>query len=356
MALPAKLNWKTMTMGPGMTKKRGTMKHDRKATIKDVAKLAGVSTATVSRVINGDAKVRPETAQIVQNTIDSTGYTMNRIAQSLKTNRTQTIGIIAPEFSNEFFMNVVSGIEDELKERGYSVILCSSRENRQEEESQLILLKEKSVDGIILIPGSSKGHHLKQASPIPLVLVDRLTGDFPCDAVLADNFMGAYDSVNSVISLGGVERVGFIGGDRQLSTARERYDGFAAALKEAGLTPHDGDVLFGDYHSSSGYKLMRQLMEMRNPPRHVFISNYFMHLGAAQYLLEKGSRSQGLHIISFDDMPLASFFPYSSLIVAQPMVEMGHEAARLLLERIDGNHEDFPRIVRLPTIQRHIQS
>jgi LacI family transcriptional regulator len=343
----------------------------KNATVKDVAQKAGVSTATVSRVLNGDKKVKPETAQLVKETITQLGYRMNRVARSLKTNKTHTIGIIAPEFSNEFFMNLVSGIEDEIKKEGYSVILCSSRENRDEEEAQLALLIEKNVDGIIIIPGSSRGSHFESAAPTPLVLVDRLTSDYPCDAVLADNFTGAFEAVYSVVQKG-TRRVGFIGGDRQLSTARERYDGYAAALAKGDLPLRQGDILFGDYHSSSGYNLMKKLMESTEPPRYIFISNYFMHLGAAQYLLERtadrhqngrertdrernGRERQALkdlHIISFDDMPLASFFPYSSLIVAQPMVEMGHRAARLLLERIGGNREGFPRVIRLATSQR----
>lgn len=323
------------------------------ATVKDVAQKAGVSTATVSRVLNGDRRVKPETAALVNRAIGDLGYRMNRVARSLKTARTQTVGVVAPEFGNEFFMGLVTGIEKVLKKAGYSVFLCSSREKPEEEKSQLRLLNEKGVDGMIVIPASSSGSHFKSLEPTPLVLVDRLTPDYPCDAVLADNFEGAREAVASVIA-GGARRFAFLGGDRKLSTARERYEGFMRALEEGGLTPREEDILFGDYHSRSGYELMARLMEGDDPPRHIFISNYFMHLGAAQYLLEKEGIHGDLHLVSFDDMPLVAFFPYSSVIIAQPMVEMGEEAARLLLRRMGGDRHDFPRMERLPTRRRDI--
>jgi LacI family transcriptional regulator len=330
------------------------MKSERKATVKDVAEKAGVSTATVSRVLNGDARVKPDTVLLVNRTIEELGYRMNRVARSLKTSRTHTIGVIAPEFRNEFFMNIVTGIEEELKKKGYSVILCSSRERREEETELIGMLRDKGVDGIILIPGSSEGEHLNSVLPLPLVLVDRTVDGYPCDAVVGDNYRGAYNAVGMALGEG-ARRIGFIGGDMNLSTARERFGGYGAALREKGLTARNGDILFGDYHEESGYRLMGELMGREDPPDYVFIANYFMHLGAARYLLEQKSPFPGLHILSFDDMPLASFFPYSSIIVAQPMEEMGRRAAELLLTRVEKKSEEKDhRVIRLETTLRKV--
>ncbi len=323
---------------------------NRTVTVKDVATHAGVSTATVSRVINGDPKVKPETAKHVQDSIKALGYRMNQVARSLKTNKTHTIGIIAPEFSNDFFMNIVTGVEQELQQFGYSVILCSSSEDVIKEKEQIQLLNEKNVDGAIIIPGSHTGKHFSLFQKKPIVLVDRTVEDFKTDAVLSDNYRGAFEAVQYSIGKG-ARRIGFLGGDMGLTSARERYEGYLAALEEGGLEADDSIILFGDYHIQSGYTLMNTLMKQPQPPRHIFISNYFMHLGAARYLMENPGNPSGLHILSFDDMPLASFFPYSSIIIAQPMEEIGRKAAGILLERISGNSSE-PREIRLPTTMR----
>lgn len=327
---------------------------DANATVKDVAEAAGVSTATVSRVLNGDAKVRPETAARVMEQVEKLGYRMNRIARSLKTNRTHTIGIVAPEFKNEFFMSIVTGIEESLKQENYSVILCSSRESREEEEERLRLLKEKSVDGVIIIPGCGRGEHFHVMDPTPMVLVDRLAEGYEGDAVLSDNLQGSFEAVSLSLAKG-AKRIGFLGGDMQLSSARERYEGYLKALKGYGKSRNPELELFGNYHEESGYELMKSLMERDDPPDHVFISNYFMHIGAARFLLEQKEKHEGLHILSFDDMPLAAFFPYSGIIVAQPMEEIGREASRLLLSRIRGEQRERT-VLRLPTTLRIIKS
>jgi LacI family transcriptional regulator len=283
--------------------------------------------------------------------VESLGYRMNQVARSLKTNRTHSIGIIAPEFKNDFFMSIVTGIEDSLKQMNYTVILCSSRESLKEEEDRMRLLKEKNVDGVIIIPGSSRGEHFGIMENTPIVLVDRLVEGFESDAVLSDNLQGSYEAVDYSLKRG-ARRIGFIGGDMSLTSARERYEGYLSALKDFKIEVEPNLVLFGDYHEKSGYQLMQSLMEQDSPPDHVFISNYFMHLGAARFLLQ--SEHKGLHILSFDDLPLAAFFPYTSIIVAQPMEEIGRKAAELLIQRIGGSKEKI-KILRLPTQMRVLE-
>lgn len=320
-------------------------------TVKDVAKLAGVSTATVSRVINHDPRISEATREKVLACMQELDYKVNNIARSLKTNRTQTVGFVCPELANDFFMNIAKGVEDELKRHGYSVVICNSNESVEEEEERLQLLSEKCVDGIIVIPASSEGSHFTrfQEAGIPLILIDRLVEDFTTDAVLVDNINGCYGAIEYLIGKG-VRRIGFIGGDMRVTSAKERYDGYRRALKDYCIPLEEEIVKFGDFHAQSGYDLMKELSTAANPPEYVFIANYFMHLGAVKYLMERRKKGeQTAALANFDDMELSSVLGFSRVRVSQPMTEIGNKAAQLVLERIRGEELPFPQITRLKT-------
>ncbi|HOJ11289.1 MAG TPA: LacI family DNA-binding transcriptional regulator [Clostridiales bacterium] len=320
-------------------------------TVKDVARMAGVSTATVSRVINDDPRISRETSEKVKKCISDLDYRVNNIARSLKTSRTYTIGFIAPEITNDFFMSIAKGVEDESRKYGYSIIVCNSNESIKEEEDRIRLLSEKCVDGIIIIPASDEGkhfNHLKELN-MPVVLVDRLVNNFESDAVLVDNINGTYSAIEYLINMGH-GRIGFISGDLKLTSAMERYQGYKRALSDYCIPYDEKIVKFGDFHIRGGYDMMKKLCEADNPPSAVFISNYFMHVGATKYLMEedinKGKRSSGQNnkniiIASFDDMELSTLLGFCKLRVAQPMMEIGSKAAQLLLGRINN---DFERI------------
>ncbi|HHV95216.1 MAG TPA: LacI family transcriptional regulator [Clostridiaceae bacterium] len=337
-------------------------------TAKDVAKLAGVSTATVSRVINNDPRISENTRARVMKCINELNYKVNNIARSLKTNRTYTIGFIAPEISNEFFMNVARGVEDEARKYGYSIIICNSNESIEEEENRIKLLCEKCVDGIIIIPTSNEGKHFNylKKQNIPVVLADRLVENFQSDAVLVDNINGTYSAIEYLIN-NGYRRIGFISGDLKLTSAIERYEGYRRALKDYCI-PYDSSIVkFGDFHVECGYRLMKELYEAENTPPVVFISNYFMHIGATKYLLEVNMRRNQINyrncndyhnndeennemrsennekdimIASFDDMELSALLGFCKLRVAQPVTEIGRQAARLLLNRIEQKRQE----------------
>ena len=321
------------------------------ATIRDVANLAGVSTSTVSRVINDDSRISDETKKRVLGCIRQLDYRVNNIARSLKTKQTRTIGFIAPEIANDFFMQVARGVETELKSLGYSVIICNSNESEKEEEERIRLLWDKRVDGIIVIPATGKGNHLRLLTTlaIPAILVDRLPMGFVADAVLVNNLEGSKRAVLMLFE-NGARRIGFIGGDMTLSSARERYEGYISAYREFGLEPETSLVRFGDFHVASGYSLMRELMELPEPPQHVFISNYFMSIGGSRYLIEnRNSLPEGFMLATFDDMEMTPLFGIPRITVAQPIREIGREAALLLIKRIKGDDTPFPQIIRLET-------
>lgn len=306
-------------------------------TLKDVAKHAGVSAATVSRVISDDFRITATTKKKVRSSINELGYKVNNIARSLKTNKSHIIGFICPELCNSFFMKIAKGVEDELRKNGYSMILCNSNENVDVEEECIKLLSEQCVDGIIVIPASNKGKHFKQVndSGIPVVLVDRLVEDYDFDAVLVDNMRGSYSAIEYLIN-NGQTRIGFIGGDMKLTSAKERYKGYTRALKGYCIPIEEEIIKFGDFHEQSGYTLMKELMEMDYPPDNVFISNFAMHVGASKYLIKNRAKlSHSVSITSFDDIELTSSLDFSKIIISQPMIEIGSKASDLLLNRID---------------------
>jgi LacI family transcriptional regulator len=321
------------------------------ATIKDVAKLAGVSTATVSRVVNDDPRISGKTKERVLHCIGELDYKINNIARSLKTSRTYTIGFICPEISNNFFMSIAKGLEDELRKHGYSIIICNANEDVEQEKERIRLLCEKCVDGIIIIPSTGKGEHFNRLKElgIPVVLVDRLVEDFITDAVLADNINGSYSAVEHLINQGS-RRIGYIGGDIRLTPARERDEGYRRALGDYCIPVEDEIIRYGDFHIESGYQKMEELMRLTNPPENIFITNYYMHVGATKYLVENKEKiPRPIAITSFDDMELASVLGYSSVLVSQPMGEMGNRAAQLILGRIKMEDAAFPQVVRLKT-------
>ncbi len=320
-------------------------------TIKDVAREAGVSTATVSRVINNDNRITPATRQRVLRVVSRLNYKVNTIARSLKSKRSLTVGMVVPEIDNVFFMRVARGVEDHLGEKGYSMIVVNARESRLREEGAVELLLEKQVDGIIVVPSERDGSHLKMIhdAQAPVVLVDRLVEGFQSDAVLVDNEEATFHAMMDLIDAGR-RNFGFIGGFREIFTAEERYRGFRRAIEERNVPLNPDHVCFGDYHMESGYDLMKRLMESRVPPETLMVANYFMHIGAIRYLSFYRHRvPPSLFIATFDNMEFSSVSGVPGLSIAQPIDEIGRQAAAMLLRRIEGDSSEWPRIQRLPT-------
>lgn len=318
-------------------------------TVKDVARAAGVSTATVSRVVNDDPRISPKTRDRVLEAINRLDYKINNIARSLKTSRTYTIGFISPELTNDFFMGIAKGVEDELRKSGYNMIICNSNESAEEETDRLKLLCQKCVDGIIIIPATGDGTHFGwlKDSDIPVVLADRLAENFETDAVLADNMNGSYSIVEYLIAEGN-RRIGFIGGNMRLTPAAERYEGYRRALADYCIPYEEEIVKFGDFHVQGGYDLMKELINMEEPPTVVFISNHYMHIGATKYLMEhRDNVDSSFSIASFDDMELSSILGFCKIRASQPIMDIGSKAAQMLLSRINRDTVEPPRIFRL---------
>jgi LacI family transcriptional regulator len=320
-------------------------------TIRDVARIAGVSTATVSRVLNGEARVTPETAERVRQAVTELGYKMNQVARSLKTRATRTIGVVAPSLASDFFMLLAESMDRELSAYGYGLFVCSSRESVAEEESRLHLMAERLVDAVVMIPATDQGSHYLPflARGTPFVLVDRLVAEVEADAVLVDNAGGARDATRALIA-DGHRRIGFLGGSLEVSTARERYEGFRDAMAEAGLPVERDFVRFGSLHIESGYRSMAEMLARPGAPDAYFIVNADIHVGATNYLVTEGRAfPRRIVFASFDEMPYSPLLQFCRWSVSQPIDELGARAARMALDRIGGGRPGEPEIVRLAT-------
>jgi len=283
--------------------------------------------------------------------VEELGYAPNPFARGLKTSKSRTIGFIAPEFTNEFFMGIAKGVESRLRDQHYSLVICNANENVVDERERLSLLLERGVDGVIVIPSSAQGAHFQTAldQKVPLVLVDRLVDDFQGDAVLVDNIDGTTRALELALAAGHQD-IGFIGGNQNLTSARERYEGYCAVLQARGIPHRKELVRFGDFHVESGWRLMGELMTLAHPPPCVFLSNYFMHVGATKYLMEHRDQLKVIpELLSFDDLELSFSLGFCRTIVRQPIQEIGQKAAELLLGRMAGTGPEGPQVLRLKT-------
>jgi LacI family transcriptional regulator len=328
-------------------------------TIHDVAALAGVSTATVSRVLTSSGEVTQATKVRVLDAAGQLGYQANHAARSLKTRSTMTIAVIAPELANDFFMEVAEGIEQELDEQGYTMLLASSNNSVEEEKKRISIMTNRMVDGMVVIPAGSQGEHLQAVADqgMPMVLMDRIVEGADLDAVISDNEGGAFELTRTLLA-DGFKRITFVGGDITLSSARERLSGFARALAEAGIKPEPDWICLGGMKVEDGFKQMKAILGRKHPPEAMVAVNLLVHLGMERCLLSKGDSSPV--IAGFDESVYTPFLPACRYIAAQDAVGIGKQAGIRIIERIQEKKFGFTaensgnRIIRLPvTIKRH---
>ncbi len=318
------------------------------ATIKDVAKYAGVSVATVSKYING-GNVLDENRKLIDKAIKDLDYKVNIMARGLKTNETMTVGILIPSLTNLFFTTIVSNIENRLLEESYSTILCDYRENEELEKEKLNFLISKNVDGIIMVPSCLDDSKLIKGLQVdkPIVLIDRSLEGNNFDVVLTDNINGSYDAVEQLIYRGH-NRIGIICGPEEHYTAIERLTGYNRVHKDYGLVIDEELIRFGNYQVEGGYEEFIELMKLKFPPTAIFVTNYEMTLGTIMGINEMNIKiPDELSLIGYDNLQLAKIVKPSLSIVTQPMEKIGQTAANLILKRLNKDMTNFPSIYRL---------
>jgi LacI family transcriptional regulator len=331
-------------------------------TIKDVAAEAGVSIATVSRVLAPEASglVAEETRNRVIAAAEKLGYRVNYSARSLKRRSTMTIAVVFPELTNDFFMDVAEGIEKELFAKGYTMLLSSSRNSVDEEKKRVTMMADRMVDGMLIIPAGLQGDHLQSLSDkgMPTVLVDRIVEGTDLDAVISDNEEGTFRLTKALLA-DGFKRIAFVGGEKNVSAARDRLSGYTRALAEAGIESDESMICRGGMDVDDGYRHMAKLLKKRNPPEAMVAVNLMVHLGMERCLLdmrgpvENGSKPPVV-IAGFDESRYTPFLPACRYIASQDAVGMGKKAGRRIIEKIKEKKMDVEsrknteRIVRLP--------
>jgi LacI family transcriptional regulator len=317
---------------------------DKPATMRDIARHAGVSIGTVSHVINGTAGVRVKVADRVRRVMHRLGYRPSQLARGLRRKQTNILGMIVPDITNPFFPLVVRGVEDTAYQRGYRVVLCNADNDSGKEENYFRDLGSYRIAGLIMIPSAdSRLATLAASDPaIAVVCVDRGAKAWSGDTITVDNSGGAYQAVRHLISMGH-RRIATITGPMHVTNSIERLRGYQRALNEAGLKIVPEYAQEGRFDRISGYEKARILLRLIPRPTAIFAANDLIALGVLAALAEAElSCPQDVSLVGFDDLELSSFISPPLTSVAQPAYQMGVKAAVLLLKRLRG--EDSPPV------------
>jgi LacI family transcriptional regulator len=320
------------------------------ATIREVAKLAGVAPITVSRVLNKSGYTSEEVRQRVEKAVVQLNYVPNVLARSLRSKRTRMLALVLTDISNPFWTTVARGVEDAAREGGYNVIFCNTDESASKQNRYLETLIQKQVDGILLVPARSDESPIEflRKQKAQVVLLDRRLPYIYADVVRCDSKGGAFQLVQLLIRLGH-RRIAILSGPSGVSSADDRVAGYQSALQETGLKPEDQLIIHGDFSLESGYQMTRNLLAMSSRPTALFASNNFIAIGALKALHDAGiSVPEDMSVVGFDDLPAAIVVDPFLTVAVQPAYEMGNLATRRLLQRLDGQISDGIQEIVLP--------
>jgi DNA-binding LacI/PurR family transcriptional regulator len=326
------------------------------ASIHDVAQLAGVSVATVSRVLNSSESVTEATRAKVRSAMLRLGYTPNPSARTLRNNRTGLLALITPDIINPYFAAVASGVQDMCRKSKYQLILCSTGGDESIEISYLDLLSNKQVDGIIIAPPGTHSNPKSDAKiqnllnrNYPLVMIGRRfeSETVGCDIVTTNTAVGTREAMRHILD-GGHSRIAYLGGPNP-SVAKTRLATFRSSLSANGLIIDENLIFQTNLTLEDGYKICRKLLSVANRPTAIFAVNDMVAIGAMIALQESGIAIPAeMIVVGFDDIPLAAMFRPSLSTVVQPKYDLGHIAAERLIARIEGLVDRFETI-SLPT-------
>lgn len=315
--------------------------------IKDVADAAGVSTATVSRVLANKPHVRPEIRKQVLEVVRTLDYRPNRVARNLRAMKSNILALIVSDIQNPFFQKVSRAVEDEAYEQGYSVILCNNDENPKKEKMYLNLLRDENVAGIILSPTRQTADDFSEIARmnIPMVVIDRRVRNFDVDTILIDNMESAYALVSHLIQHGR-RRIGAVFGGNS-STGRERRKGYERALEDHGFKAAPELARYVNPRAEDGYQTIRKMLQLPKPPDAIFANNGLLANGAFRALRDsKCAIPGGIAFASFDDTPWSRLVVPAVTVIEQPTYEIGQLATELLLKRLD-NPSRSTRVITL---------
>ena len=318
------------------------------ATIKDVARLAGVSVSTISKYLNG-GNVLEENAEAIRKAIAELDYRVNPFARSLKTQKSRAIGVLLPEMTPPFFGSVVMSLDRTLREHGYHTLISCYSSSYGLERENLQFLINNGIDGLIYAPediSAEEFYDLTANCSIPTVQIDRMVQGVSSDTVLVDNSDAAYDAVTHLI-LRGHRRIAIITGPKSVYSAKERLVGYLRALSDNGILYDDNLVISGQYVFGTGYRALETLLELPEPPTAVFVTNYDFTIGLVTAARERGvSIPDDLDIFGFDCVEICTMMRPPLPVVHQPEVQIGVLAAEYLIQRLEG-YTGEPRVTKL---------
>ncbi len=315
--------------------------HTRGITIQDVARAAGVSVSTVSRVLNNKDDVAPETFQRTQDVIAELGYTTNLAARSLRSRRTGVIGLIMPELDDPFCLQILKGINQAILALDYDLIAYTSgsrkrRSKAEREQHYVSLLADSITDGVILVTPAAT----RFTTAAPIVAIDPNNECHSCVEVTAKNHAGALAATEYLISLGH-RRIGFIGGRLDLRCAQQRLQGYQDALRQAAIAADPDLITIGDFSRPTGRECAQRLLGLAQPPTAIFAANDQSAIGAIEAARASGRRVPAdLSVIGFDNIPEGAYFHPALTTVDQFIVKMGYVSTEMLIRRIQGEPPD----------------
>lgn len=322
-------------------------------TIKDIAKKANVSIATVSRVMNKKHEgIRPDTRERILKIIEETNYQPNTIAQSMVTNKTSTIGLIIPDIRNPFFPELVRGVEDHSKKYHYNVFLCNTDGDIQKEKEYLDLMTKKKVDGIIYantyVTIDDEIEKLLSKSNIPVVLIDRWEQKNKYSGVFIDNEKAGYMATKYLLSLSH-KKIGCITGPEHINNSKDRLNGYKKALKEAGIKVEDKYIQTGDYQIEGGYEAAATLLKQGEVTA-IFALNDLMAFGVYQIANETGVNiPEDVSVVGFDNIKYNNILHPKLTTVKQPIYNIGETSTNMLIEIIENSDKQNQEMIYLKT-------
>ncbi|WP_262704599.1 MULTISPECIES: LacI family DNA-binding transcriptional regulator [Streptomyces] len=334
---------------PGTASRTPTRRYGTRPTMKDVAARAGVGLKTVSRVVNGEPGVTPDTERRVQEAITALGFRRNDSARILRKGRTASIGLVLEDLADPFYGPLSRAVEEVARAHGALLINGSSAEDPEREQELVLALCARRVDGLVIIPAGHDHRYLapEMAAGIATVFVDRPAGRIDADAVLADSFGGSHDAVAHLIAHGH-RRIGFLGDLPGIHTAAERLRGYHAAMSEAGLPIHDAWVSLGPTDPERVRAAATAMLDATEPVTALFAGNNRVTVTVVRVLAERPAPATPVALIGFDDFELADLLSPGITVIAQDSAQLGRTAADLLFRRLDGAGGD-PRRLVLPT-------
>lgn len=313
------------------------------ATIKDVAKLAGVSTTTVSHVINATRFVAEETKKAVWDAVKRLNYSPSAVARSLKINTTKSIGMIVTTSESPYFAEIILAVEEHCYKQGYSLFLCNTQNDPEKIQNHLDMLVKKRVDGILVMCSEYTETSLAtlNRTDVPMVVMDWGPNDGKSDRIIDHSFEGGYIATRHLLD-NGHRHIAIIAGDLFKTTAKARFDGFVKAMEEANCEINPNWIFENDFEPEAGYESMNLLLKQERLPTAVICACDTVALGAISAITEKGLNvPRDISVIGYDNIHSSRFYSPPLTTVHQSKTRLGMSALALLLERIQHHGQSF---------------